>query len=179
MIKNKENKKGQSETVGFVLIVIIVTIMILVFLYFILRTPSNTLATSADMTNLLNAFSVYTTNCSTTFIPEYKTGQELIKDCFGGQDDQCLDGKTVCETLNETFKKVIGGTLNIGEDSPIKAYKITVNYYVKGVDNQNQTKYSLQEGSFTNCTERNGGYSQVSQSPGMLEVRLQVCKGRK
>ena len=175
MIKNKH---GQSETVGFVLIIIIVTLMILTFLYFIFRPTTNTSTTSADMSYLLSAFNEYTTNCTTTFIPQYKTGQELVQECYSNEGELCQDGRTVCEVLNETFKEVIGKTLDIGETYQNKAYRISTKYFVRGSKEQNITKFSMQEGSFANCTERYGGYSVVSASPGSLEVRLEVCRGK-
>jgi len=174
-----KNKKAQSETVGFVLIIIIVTLMILTFLYFAFRPGAVTSTTSADMSNLLSAFNEYTTNC--TFIPntpQYKTGSELVFECYNSESELCVDGRTVCEVLNDTIKEVIGKTLDIGEDYQNKAYSISVKYFVKGSTERNITKFNMQEGSFVNCTERYGGYTVVSASPGSLEVRLQVCKGK-
>ena len=176
--KNKMNKLGQSETVGFVLIIIIITLMILTFLYFIFRAQPGTPATSADMSYLLSAFNEYTTNCTTTYIPQYETGQELIQECYSNEAELCQDGRTVCEVLNDTFKEVIGKTLDVGETYQNKAYRITTKYFVKGSKEQNITKFSMQEGSFVNCTERYGGFSIISASPGSLEVRLEVCKGK-
>lgn len=173
------NKRSQSETVGFVLIIVIVTIIILVFLYFMFRAQPGTPTTSADMSYLLNAFTEYTTSCSTTFIPQYKTGQELIQECHSNEGELCLDGRTVCQVLNDTFKEVVGKSLDVSEDSPIKSYKITIKYFVKGSKEQNITWYNMQEGSFVNCTERYGGYSMVSATPGSLEIRLEVCRARK
>jgi hypothetical protein len=173
----KHNKRGQSESVGFVLIVVIVTIIILVFLYFMFRTKNDGTTTSTDMSNLLNAFSEYTTNCTTTFIPQYKTGSELISECYGNSGEMCMNGKNVCEELNDTIKEVIGKTLDVGPDFQNKAYRITINYYAKGTEN-NKTWFKTGEGSFTNCTERYGGYNTVSANPGSLEVRLEVCKAR-
>jgi hypothetical protein len=173
------NKRSQSETMGFVLIIIIVTLMVLTFLYFIFRSGPGTSTTSADMSYLLDAFNEYTTNCS--FIPEtpqYKTGSELVQECFSNEGELCVDGRTVCEVLNDTFKEVIGKTLDIGDNYQNKAYKITIKYFLKGSKEKNVTRFTTQEGNFANCSERYGGYSIVSASPGSLEVRLEVCKAK-
>lgn len=172
------NKKAQSETVGFVLIIIIVTIMILTFLYFIFRPVTSTSTASADMSYLLSAFNEYTTNCTTTLIPQYETGQELIQECYSNEGGLCLDGRSVCEVLNETIKEVIGKTLDVGENYQNKAYRINIKYFLRGSKEQNITRFRMQEGNFVNCTERYGGYSIVSASPGSLEVRLEVCKAK-
>ena len=141
------------------------------------RTKDDGTTTSSDMSNLLNAFSEYTTNCTTTFIPQYKTGSELVQENYSSASDMCLDGRTVSQALDDTIKEVIGKTLDVGPDFQNKAYRVNIKYYMKGND-LNRTVYSIQEGSFTNCTERYGGYNVVSANPGSLEVRLEVCKSR-
>jgi hypothetical protein len=171
-----KNKKAQSETVGFVLIIIIVTIMMLTFLYFILMSNKGTLTTSTDMSYLLSSFRVYTTNCSTTFIPIYLTGEDLIKENYTNPSEKCLDGRTVSEALQDTLKEVIGKTLDVGDEKPIKSYLITVKYFVKGSKEENITQFYMKEGSMVNCSERYGGYSIIPASPGSLDLRLQVCK---
>jgi len=131
------------------------------------------------MTYLLSAFDEYTTNC--TFIPDlpqYETGKDLISECYSNEGELCVNGKTVCQVLNDTIKDVIGKTLDIGQNNQNKAYRLTIKYFVKGSSEQNVTKFNTQEGNFVNCTERYGGYSIVSASPGSLEVRLEVCKGK-
>jgi hypothetical protein len=169
-------KKGQSETVGFVLIIIIVTIIILIFLYFIFRSRTPASTAGADMTNLLTSFSYYTTNCIITFAPQYKTGQELIEECYNNGGETCLDGRNVCDALNQTIKEVIETTLDVGPLKQDKAYKIKIVYYNKGSD-RNITWFNMSEGSFANCTERYGGSYPVPANPGSHDIRLEVCKG--
>jgi len=174
-----KSKRSQSETVGFVLIIIIVMVIMLILLYFLFRPKPATTTDSADMTFLLDSFNEYTTNC--TFIPDlpqYENGKDLIQECYSNEGELCTDGRSVCQVLNDTIKEVIGRTLDVGEDYKNKAYRINIKYFVKGSKDQNITKFSMQEGTFANCTERYGGYSIVSESPGALEVRLEVCKGK-
>jgi len=71
-----------------------------------------------------------------------------------------------------------GKTLDVGEDSPIKSYRMNIKYFTRGSTAENRTWFKMQEGSFANCTERYGGYSVISASPGSLELRLEVCRAR-
>jgi hypothetical protein len=99
-----------------------------------------------------------------------------VKECYRNDGETCLNGKNVCVELNETFKNVIGKTLDAGDNNQIKAYRITIKYYARG--SQNKTWFTMQEGSFNNCTERYGGDNIISESPGSLSIRLEVCKGK-
>jgi len=136
------------------------------------RAKPGTMTTSADMSNLLNSFDEYTTNCSLITPPPYLTGQELITECITNEAEQCIDGKTVCEELNDTVKYVIGKTLDVGPESPTKAYRLRL---TQNNTDRIITKYSIEEGDFTNCTERYGGSSVILGSP-PYDLRLEVCK---
>ncbi len=175
---NMKSKKSQSETVGFVLIIIIVAVIIMIFLWFIFIGKPADIYTSADMSDLLSASMLYTSNCSTTFIPEYKSGRDLVKECFVNSGELCLDGRTVCQALNDTLEETISKVLDVSENSPYKAYIVNITYYVKNSPNPKEEFFRSGKGSFINCTARYGGYDPISQSPGYIEIRLQVCKSR-
>lgn len=174
-----KNRKSQSETVGFVLIIIIVAVIMMVFLWFLFIGKQTDIYTSADISDLLSASMLYTTNCSTTYMPVYESGQELVKECYANAGELCLDGRTVCQALNDTIKETIGDVLDVSEISRYKAFKVNISYYVKGSTTPRNEFFNTGRGSFANCSARYGGYNPIYQSPGYIEIRLQVCKARK
>lgn len=175
----KKNNKAQSETVGFVLIIIIVAVILMIFLWFIFIGKQSDIYTSADMSDLLISSMLYTTNCSTTFIPEYKSGRELVRECYANSGELCLDGRTVCQALNQTIEQTISKVLDVSDVSVYKAYRVNISYYVKGSSTPREEFFNTGQGSFANCTSRFGGYDPINQPPGSIEIRLQVCKSRR
>lgn len=173
------NNRGQSETVGFVLIVVIVMIIFLVFLWFMFHGANKPMATSAEISNLLSASMQYTSDCAVDFVPQYKTGQELVKECHNNGGEKCLDGRDVCEALNETMKKVVADSLNVDENSPVKAYTLKITYKIPKSTTPNDKFFQMAQGSFSNCTERYSGSHQIFAGSGYLDVVLEVCKSRK
>lgn len=174
-----KNNKAQSETVGFVLIIIIVAVIMMIFLWFMFIGKPADIYTSADMSDLLTASMLYTSNCSTSFIPEYESGQDLIKECYVNSGELCLDGRTVCQALNDTIKETISNVLDVNENSVYKAYSVNISYFVKGSSTPRDEYFRAGQGSFANCSARYGGYNTIYQSPGYVEIRLQVCKSRR
>ncbi len=175
-----KSKSSQSETVGFVLIILIVGVIVMIFLWFLFTGKPMDDYTSTDMSDLLISSMLYTTNCSTTFIPEYKSGQELVKECHKNAGELCIDGRTVCKALNDTIRTTIAQVLDVSEDSPIKAFSLNITYYVKGSSiPREKVLPTYSQGNFKNCSSSYGGYSSIYSQPGYIEVKLQVCKGRR
>ncbi len=173
-----KSKRSQSETVGFVLIILIVAVIVMIFLWFLFSSKPADNYTSTDMSDLLTASMLYTTNCSTTYLPEYKTGQELVNECYKNGGELCLDGRTVCKALNDTIKMTVADVLDVSEDSPIKAFSLNMSYYVKGSSTPRENFLRYSQGNFHNCSSSYGGYNSISSQPGYIEVKLQVCKSR-
>src|SRR3990167_6137271 len=124
-MERKYSKKAQHEIVGFVVIVLMVTIVGLIFLSFSINKEPRR-QNSAEKSKLLGATMYYTTNCSTTFIPDYKNGQDLIKECYKNKGNKCLNGETVCSVLKTDLESIIDKSLQIHPDSPNKAYKLNI-----------------------------------------------------
>ena len=82
-----ENKKSQQEIIGFVLIIVIVSIIGVIFLSLSIGREQPSGQTSIEISNLLEASMYYTTDCVVGFIPQYKSGQELVKSCW--DNDKC------------------------------------------------------------------------------------------
>jgi hypothetical protein len=170
-----ETKKAQHETVGFVLIIIIVAIIGLVFLWFYLSSPA-TLTNSAKMSDLLKSSLYYTTDCYESYIPNYKTGWDLIKESNKNPKEKCFDGRTYEQALNDTFKKIIQDSLKVGEDVPIKGYRLRFYFDFKGEEIADKQILFLEGGKFFNCTKRYGGSNPISDTGGSIETRLEICE---
>lgn len=171
-----ENKKSQSETIGFIMIIIILAVIIIIFLGFLFLKNREDIYTSSDMSDLLASMMLYTSNCSTTFYPQYKSVQDLIKECYSNAGELCLNGKTVCEELNDTMKRTIENILDINEHSVYQAYKLAISYYTKDSDTPKEEFLKFEKGNFNNCTARYGGSNTIYQSLGYIEISLRVCK---
>jgi len=172
----KKNIKSQHEIMGFVLIVVIVSVIGVIFLSLSLgRNEQKHI--SIEISNLLESSMYYTTDCAVSFIPQYKSGQDLIKSCW--KNEKCLDGKMACNSLNETMKWLIDNSLKICNDCVNKAYKL--NIYHKPLDSEIKSDeiLVLENGIFSNCSSKFGGSHSIpisSISAGIINVELEVCK---
>ena len=174
-----KNKHAQHETMGFVLIVVIVSIIGLVFLSLSLGRGGGGKQSSIEISNLLESSMYYTTDCAVSFIPQYKSGQDLIKSCY--KNERCLNEKMACDVLNETMKEIIDDSLNVCEDCVNKAYKL--NIYYKDLDSevQNDEILVLENGMFSNCSSKFGGSHSIHMSSinaGIINIDLEVCMGK-
>ncbi len=172
-----KNKHAQHEIMGFVLIVVIVSVIGLVFLSLSLGRGETNKQTSIEISNLLESSIYYTTDCAVSFIPQYKSGQDLIKSCW--KNEKCLNEKMACEVLEETMRQIIEESLNVCEDCVNKAYKL--NIYHKPLDSevQNEEILVLEKGKFLDCSSKIGGNYLIhisSISAGIINIELEVCK---
>ncbi len=176
----KINKRAQHEIFGFVLIVLIVSIIIVIFLSLAITKGRNAKQNSIEVSNLLSAVMYYTTECTTTWIPQYKDCQDLIKECYKNPEKKCLNGENVCESLERTLKEIIEPSLMIGESSPNKAYKLTI-YYNPLNDIETKDEIAImQSGIFEGCSIVSGGMHMIELStftPGTLNLELELCSG--
>ena len=171
-------KKAQHEIMGFVLIIIIVSIIGLVFLSLMIGQGKPATQTSVEISNILEASMYYTSDCAVSFVPQYKDGQDLIKSCY--KNEVCEDGRSACDAINSTFEKVIGETLNIGDDKPNKAYTFKIySEDLEGINPQKQIFYT-EKGIFGNCTSRLGGshfIPLIDVGQEVINIELSVCTG--
>ncbi|MCK9596859.1 hypothetical protein M0R19_06740 [Candidatus Pacearchaeota archaeon] len=125
MIKKRgliNNKLGQEEMIGFVLIIVIVTIIILVFLSFSLRKSQNEVVESYQVNGFIQSFLQYTSDCRNDL--EYLSVQNLIFSCRDG--GTCLDKRDVCKVLNSTLKDIVKESWRVGSGRPIQGYKLDI-----------------------------------------------------
>jgi hypothetical protein len=174
-----KNNRAQHEILGFVLIIIIVSIIGLVFLSFMIGRGEPITQESVKISNLISASMYYTSDCAINYIPNYKNGQELIKECFKNSGNSCLNQKDICESLNITMIKMIEESLDVAPDKPNKAYELIIYYRAGGVNIQDEQILNLNQGAYGNCSSEIGGWHHISvggMAPGTINVELSVCK---
>ena len=184
-IKNKilpKSKRSQHETAGFVLIVLVVSIIGVVFLSIALA-KGNKSHSSADISHLLEATMYSTTDCAINYIPQYRDVQDLIKECYKdkkGDYRSCSGERDVCEVLEDNLRELIEESLDVGEKSTNKGYKLDI-YFTYGDEvYPNEEILSLSKGTFTNCSAVVGGGHSIAAGSfgfGSIETEITVCKG--
>jgi len=172
-----KNKLAQQEIVGFVLIVVIVSIIGLIFLSLSLGKDERAGQTSIEISNLLESSMYYTTDCAVSFIPQYKSGQDLVKACY--RNEKCLNEKMACDALGENMGKIIDNSLNVCADCVNKAYKLNIYYKPLDLEIQDDEILVLEKGVFLNCSSKFGGSHSIhmsSISAGIINIELEVCR---
>jgi hypothetical protein len=170
--------RAQHEMVGFMLIVVIVSVIGVIFLSFTLGRGEALPQTHIEISNLLQSAMHYTSDCAVNFIPQYKDGQDLIKSCY--RNERCLDGRTSCAAMNDTFQKIIGESLSVDEKGLNKAYSLNMYYQSIDEGSISDPLLNISEGRFTNCTSQVGGNHALlisSIGTGTIFVELDVCRG--
>jgi len=131
MEKIGKKRKGQEESMGFVVIVLLLVVVGVVFLGFSLRKSSSSVQNQQELADLTWAVLSYTTNCSIMGEPQSVWG--LAKKCRTSSPScESINGEPVmdaCSNLNATiqdiFKKLKGTNVSLGDKS-IHAYDFTI-----------------------------------------------------
>ena len=147
-------KKSQEEMVGFVLIVILVTIIMLAFLWIMVKSPGKVYDDS-EAESFLHASLLYTSDCRKSPEIAYNM-KDLVKGC--GKYEKCVDDRSTCEVLKETYKDLLAKSFPIESVVPgarYKGYKLSItstgnsidpnNFPIllpNGIDNTNGQRYS-------------------------------------
>jgi len=117
------NKKGQEEMVGFVLVVILVAIIFLVFIGIIIRQDSGSIdKDSREIVQFLESFEKYTTSCAVGFEPDFSDMGELVGDCYNGK--LCVSGENACAVLERESKEILEESFSIGHENYYKGYEL-------------------------------------------------------
>lgn len=172
MIKNRQ---GQNEIVGFAVIIVIVSIIGLIFLSFSIGRGDETKKTSAEISDFLQSSMYHTTNCTTSYIPDYKNIQDLIKSCYRNENCINLD-KMACAVLKEDFSKIVKESFQVSEIAKNKAYKLSI-YYEDLVIEGREELMNFTEGKFNNCSREAGASQAIFMDNGNLNVELDFCYG--
>ena len=170
-----KNKLAQSEIVGFAVIIVIVTIIGLMFLSFSIGRGNENKKTSAEISDFLQSSMYHTTNCTTSYIPNYKSIQDLIKSCYRNENCINLD-KMACAVLKEDFSKIVKYSFNVSDDYSNKAYKLNI-YYEDLVVEDREELMNFTEGNFNNCSFEAGASQAIFMDNGNLNAELDFCYG--
>lgn len=122
----KKNRKGQEESMGFIVIVLIIIIVGVVFLGFSLRKNKTTIQQQQQLADFTWATLSYTTNCSIN--GRQQDIWHLIEAC----DTNAIcspSSQNACSVLNSTLKdildKLIGKDASLA-DKYIHAYSFNI-----------------------------------------------------
>lgn len=160
-MKNKKNKLGQEEMVGFAIIIVIVSIGILILLSFLIRSPSKGSTESYQIESFIQSALQYTSDCENEI--EFLSLQNLIVSCDNGE--KCLDGRDSCDALNSTIISLINAGWNAGNQSIVKGYNLKIT-------TDGQDKLIIKKGNETGNSK--GGFQDFARSRRSYEVSLNV-----
>lgn len=133
-----DNKKAQSEMVGFGIIVIIVAVIILVVISLLIHKPTNNYVQSYETESFLQGVMQYTTNCTEN--THHLSYLDLADFC--GNKGICDSGRSSCAVLNETSIGLTSSAWKYGPQNPVKGYEYTVIW-------GNKTLINFQKGNQT------------------------------
>lgn len=119
----RKNKFGQSEMVGFVLIVVVVVVATMVFLIISLRQDSGDIPKSVEIENLVSVVLKYTSDCAIVNEPNYDSVEDLIVSCADNDICSNLD-KPACDVLNRTIVEIMGDLMLT--ESQFSAYQVDI-----------------------------------------------------
>ena len=167
------SKKGQEEIVGFVLIVVLVVIVLIIFLGIQLRNPKPQQRESELIYQFLESSMEQTSNCTLSSGASYLALDDLIRECHE-TGSSCISGESSCDSAEETFKELVNGSFEVGQNYPHKGYDISA-LYVVNVSGQSQTE-SVLNITAGNCSDTYLGNSYwIPEFPGSIIVRAKLC----
>ena len=170
-----KNKIGQNEIVGFAVIIVIVTLIGLIFLSLSIGRGGITKKTSAEVSDFLQSSMYYTTNCTTTYVPDYKNIQDLVKSCYRNENCINLD-KLACQVLREEYSNIVKYSFKVSDDAKNKAYNLDIYYEDLNITGREELM-NFTEGNFKNCSSKAGASQAIFMDNGNLNVELEFCYG--
>jgi len=133
-----KSKKGQSEMVGFGIIVIIISILILIFVSFSINKSSGNDSQSYETESFVQSYLQFTTSCEINTVS--KSVLDLMKLC--SENKTCDNQESACKILNETTNGILKTSWKTGKNYPVKGYEFYATY-------ANQELISFFEGNKT------------------------------
>jgi hypothetical protein len=116
-------KRGQEEIAGFAIILVLVGVIILIFLAFTIKPKATENVKDYQITSFIQSFLQVTTLCEQN--GDNLSVQELLSECRKEAD--CSYGMESCIVLNNTLSGILAGSWEpVGEDLPIKGYKLNI-----------------------------------------------------
>jgi len=176
-----KNKKAQHEIVGFAVIIVIVAILGLIFLSLTIGRGEVSKKTSVEISDFLQSSMHYTTNCTTSYIPNYKNIQDLIKSCY--RNEKCINlidengnNKMACQVLGEEYSELVRESFQVSDESKNKAYRLNI-YYEDLAIEEKEKIINFTEGQFMNCSSEAGASQDIFMNSGDIVIELDFCYG--
>ena len=165
------DRKGQEEIVGFVVIVLLVALVALIFLGISLRkqTPDSALD-NVEINHFLESLMRTSTDCSVSYVPSYLKTSEVLSSCADEPIKRCLDGREVCEVLEEHVSDYVNKSWQIGQDRPLTGWK----FYVRNAGNESTQKLFEIEGGECKASAKGGSFL-ISGRTSALKVYMTLC----
>jgi len=159
-----DNKSGQHEMVGFVLIVVIVVIAMMVFLVISTRNAPES-SDSLEVSHILNALMEQTTSCAIVYEPDYDNIADLFKSCH--KNNQCTNlNRNSCDYLQEVLIEVLDKAFET--ENEINSYSLNFS------EVERTPKIEISKGV---CKGEGSSAQQlISSENTQLLVRLRLCK---
>lgn len=117
-----KNKKGQSEMIGFGLIIIIVAVLIVVFLSISINSDDSEFTETYEMESFLQSMLGVTTNCEER--GSYLTLDKTIQRCI--EEQMCQNDLDPCEIIEEEIPEIVNISWPIGENRLTKGYEFNI-----------------------------------------------------
>lgn len=167
-------KKAQEEMVGFAVLVILIAVIGVIFLAISLKNPSDNRVTSINVQQFSESLISSTTDCSAGTWPSLSSFSEVIDSCYNSPSEQCNDGKSFCEYLNETIPHIISSVWHISPESPYTGASFSALFK----DRISGEEKEFLSGSSGNCTSDSFGGESIfpdSRKKGNFILRINIC----
>lgn len=121
------NKKGQSEMIGFGLILVIVMVVILIFISFSLN-KKNVKIQDVALQGFIQSALQYTTTCASGYSSNYQNIRNLIFMCIDNESCYSVNNSKIssCNVLNSTMSNLLNDSWQVGKDWPNKGYNLII-----------------------------------------------------
>lgn len=168
-----EEKQGQEEIVGFVVVVVLVAVIALVVLGFVLRPGlQQESVESVDIAYFLESVFAMTSECTLRGQHQASVG-EVASACATDSKRRCGEGAEACGVLNRTLAKTIAAAWDVSNVSAVQGYVLNLTHRLSSTNERvllTQQQGACKEGWY------NGEHLQPVQGRrGTLIASLKLC----
>lgn len=173
MTDRLNKKRGQEEMIGFGLIIVIVAVILLVFLWYSSTQQGEENLDSSEVENFLNSYTAYTSSCSDK-ISSFRTVEDLVKDCDPqDQSKECGD-KGICQALNDTTKKILNESWQVGPNRPEKGYEFKIKETKKDSDGVVGLITDIEKGNVSKSTYKGSSRTIPGSGDSNYDIVLRI-----
>ena len=183
-----KSKCSQSEAVGFVVIILIVIIVGVIFLGIFLRQDKIIGVEDAEIANFLGVSKGYTTDCYKDNEPNYRSLEDLTKDCYDKKSIVCTDNRDACYIVNKTYSEMIARFAPAGT---FAYYRLSFFYQQSPIETEAGEEQEtngilpiigikiiddITWGNQDKCSARRLGRSYINAGSGSIIIELEICR---